>query len=161
MLDLLICTINGKKITNGASLQEQIGRFNPGDKISVVVRRNGKDKVLEMILKNSQGSTEVTKAVDFGTMGAAFRELTDTQRRELNVRNGVEVVALKDGKFKSAGIREGFVILDINNMTVTSVKDVEKIFDNITRSNSDRKVMFITGIYPNGKLMYYAVDLSE
>jgi S1-C subfamily serine protease len=157
----VITSINGKKITNGASLQEQIGRFNPGDKISVVVRRSGKDKVVEMILKNSQGSTEVTKAVDFGTMGAAFKELTDTQRRELNVRNGVEVVALKDGKFKSAGIREGFVILDINNMTVTSVKDVEKIFDNITRSNSDRKVMFITGIYPNGKLMYYAVDLSE
>ena len=157
----VITSINGKKITNGASLQEQIGRFNPGDKISVVVRRNGKDKVVEMILKNSQGSTEVTKAVDFGTMGAAFKELTDTQRRELNVRNGVEVVALKDGKFKSAGIREGFVILDINNMTVTSVKDVEKIFDSITRSNSDRKVMFITGIYPNGKLMYYAVDLSE
>ena len=39
--------------------------------------------------------------------------------------------------------------------------DIEKIFDSITRSNSERKVMFITGIYPNGKLMYYAVDLSE
>ncbi len=157
----VITSINGKKITNGASLQEQIGRFNPGDKISVVVRRKGMDKVVEMTLKNSQGSTEVTKAVNFGSMGAAFKELTNTQRRELNVRNGVEVVALKDGKFKSAGIREGFVILDINNMAITSVSDIEKIFDNITRSSSERKVMFITGIYPNGKLMYYAVDLSE
>ena len=119
------------------------------------------DKVVEMTLKNSQGSTEVTKSVNFGSMGAAFKELTNTQRRELNVRNGVEVVALKDGKFKSAGIREGFVILDINNMAITSVNDIEKIFDNITRSSSERKVMFITGIYPNGKLMYYAVDLSE
>ena len=35
------------------------------------------------------------------------------------------------------------------------------MFDNITKSNNDRKVMFITGIYPNGKVMYYAIDLAE
>lgn len=157
----VITAIDGKKITNGSSLQEQIGRFNPGDKIKVTLRRNGKDVIVDMTLKNNQGNTEVTKAVDFASMGAVFKELTDTQKRELNVRNGVEVVAVKDGKFKSAGIRDGFVILDINNATITSVKDVEKIFDSITRSNSERKVMFITGIYPNGKLMYYAVDLSD
>ena len=157
----VITAIDGKKITNGSSLQEQIGRFNPGDKIKVTLRRNGKDMIVDMTLKNNQGNTEVTKAVDFASMGAVFKELTDTQKRELNVRNGVEVVAVKDGKFKSAGIRDGFVILDINNATITSVKDVEKIFDSITRSNSERKVMFITGIYPNGKLMYYAVDLSD
>lgn len=157
----VITAIDGKKITNGSSLQEQIGRFNPGDKIKVTLRRNGKDMIVDMTLKNNQGNTEVTKAVDFASMGAVFKELTDTQKRELNVRNGVEVEAVKDGKFKSAGIRDGFVILDINNATITSVKDVEKIFDSITRSNSERKVMFITGIYPNGKLMYYAVDLSD
>lgn len=157
----VITAINGKKITNGASLQEQIGRYNPGDKITVAIRRGKKDMTVEMTLKNSQGGTEMTKASNFSSMGAAFKDLTDTQKRELNVRNGVEVAGLKNGKFKDAGIREGFVILDINNMAVSSVNDIEKIFDSITRSNSERKVMFITGIYPNGKLMYYAVDLSD
>ena len=157
----VITAINGKKITNGASLQEQIGRYNPGDKITVAIKRGKKDVTVEMKLKNSQGGTEVTKAVNFSSMGAAFKELTEAQKRELSVRSGVEVVGLKDGKLKSAGVREGFVILDINNMTITSVSDIEKIFDNITRSNNERKVMFITGIYPNGKLMYYAVDLSD
>ena len=38
---------------------------------------------------------------------------------------------------------------------------MESIFDSIVRSNQTRKVMFITGIYPTGKIMYYAVDLSE
>lgn len=157
----VITAINGKKITNGASLQEQIGRYNPGDKITVAIKRGKKDVTVEMKLKNSQGGTEVTKAVNFSSMGAAFKELTEAQKRELSVRSGVEVVGLKDGKLKSAGVREGFVILDINNVTITSVSDIEKIFDNITRSNNERKVMFITGIYPNGKLMYYAVDLSD
>ena len=38
----VIIAINGKKIVNGASLQEQIGRFNPGDKITVTLWRNNK-----------------------------------------------------------------------------------------------------------------------
>ena len=58
----VITAIDGKKITNGSSLQEQIGRFNPGDKIKVTLRRNGKDMIVDMTLKNNQGNTEVTKA---------------------------------------------------------------------------------------------------
>lgn len=157
----IITAINGVKIANGAALQEQMSRFNPGDKITVTIYRNGRSEEKKLVLKNSQGGTEVTKAVQFGSLGASFKELTDTQRRELNTRTGVEVVGLKDGKFKSAGIREGFVILEVNNNVVSSVADMERIFEQITHSSSNRKVMFITGIYPNGKMMYYAVDLSD
>ena len=157
----VITAINGRKISNGAALQEQIGRYNPGDTIKVTIRRDGKEQVVSMTLKNSQGSTEIAKAVNFTSLGAGFKELSDARKKELNTRNGVEVVGLKDGKFKDAGIREGFVILDINNTAVSSVNDIERIFDHITRSGNERKVMFITGVYPNGKLMYYAVDLSE
>lgn len=107
----IITAINGVKISNGATLQEQMSKFNPGDKITVTINRGGKTEVKSLILKNSQGGTEVTKAVKFNSLGAGFKELTDAQKKELNTRNGIEVVGLKDGKFKSAGIREGFVIL--------------------------------------------------
>ena len=157
----IITQINGVKIANGAALQEQISRFNPGDKISVTIYRNGKSETRSMVLKNSQGNTSVTKALNFATLGVGFKELTDDQKKELNTRNGIQVVGVKEGKFKDAGIRDGFVILEVNDMAITSVSDMEKLFDSITRSNSAHKVMFITGIYPNGKAMYYAVDLSE
>lgn len=157
----VIIAINGKKIVNGASLQEQIGRFNPGDKITVTLWRNNKKEEVQMTLKNSQGATAVTNAVTFSTLGAAFKDLSNAQKRELNIRNGVEVAGLKNGKFKAAGIREGFVILEVNDNVITSVSDMENIFNRITQSGNSRKVMFITGIYPNGKLMYYAIDLAE
>lgn len=157
----IITKINDAKIANGAALQEQISRFNPGDKIKVTIYRDGKFVVLTMVLKNSQGNTSVTKALNFTTLGVGFKELTNEQKKELNTRNGIQVVGVKDGKFKSAGIREGFVILQVNDIDITSVKDMEKLFESITRSNETHKVMFITGIYPNGKTMYYAVDLSE
>ena len=68
---------------------------------------------------------------------------------------------MKDGKFKDAGIKEGFIILDINNTRVNSQSDVEKIYDAIVKSDEYDKVMFITGVYPTGKKVYYAVDLAD
>ena len=68
---------------------------------------------------------------------------------------------MKDGKFKSAGIKEGFIILDINNARVKSQDDVEQIYNAIMKSSDADKVMFITGIYPTGRKVYYAVDLAE
>ena len=129
----VITAINGVKITNGSSLQEQIGRYAPGDKIDVMIRRNGKEIELDMTLKNAQGNTEVSKAVNFASLGVAFKELNDAQKRSMNIRNGVEVAGIKDGKFKSAGIREGFVILDINNTPIAAVRDIEKMFENMAK----------------------------
>ena len=66
---------------------------------------------------------------------------------------------LKAGSFRDAGIKDGFIILEINNKPVSTADDIEKIYNEVMKS-SDR-VMFITGIYPTGKKVYYAVDLSE
>ena len=46
-------------------------------------------------------------------------------------------------------------------MRVRTQDDVEKIYDAIMKSNDTDKVMFITGIYPTGRRVYYAVDLTE
>ena len=90
-----------------------------------------------------------------------FRSSDDT-KRNLKISYGVQVAGLKEGKFKDAGIKDGFVILDINNARVNSAEDVEKVYDSIMKSNDEYdKVMFITGLYPTGKKMYYAVDLAD
>ena len=62
---------------------------------------------------------------------------------------------------EDAGIKEGFIILDINNQRVNSQDDVEAIYKAIINSSDSDKVMFITGVYPTGAKKYYAVDLSE
>ena len=157
----ILTEVNGVKIKNGSSLQEQISRYRPGDKIKVKVLRGKQTKTLDLTLKNSQGNTEVTKLSGMDSLGAGFKELNDKDKRELNVRYGVQVIGIKNGKLKSAGIRDGFVILEINNKSIKSVGDVEQLYDAIVKSNNPQKVMFITGIYPNGKVMYYAVDLAD
>ena len=71
--------------------------------------------------------------------------------RQMRLSSGLKVAKLTNGKFKSAGIKEGFIILDINNSRVRTTDDVEKIYNAIMQSNGGDKVMFITGIYPTGR----------
>jgi len=157
----IIIAINDVPVKTASALQEQVNRYRPGDKIKVTIHRGKDTKTLSVTLKNNQGNTEITKTKGIESLGAAFKELKDNTKRELNISSGVQVVGIKAGKFQRAGIRDGFIILNINGVNVKSVDTIESIFNDIMKGNSRDKVMFITGIYPNGKTGYYAVDLSE
>lgn len=157
----VIVKLNGHDVKNGAQMLEQMSKLRPGDKATISYYRNNKLKTAEVTLKNNQGNTKITKAVDMMSLGCAFQELTAQDKKDLGISSGVKVSGIKEGKFKAAGIKNGFVITDINNMRVNSRDDVETIYGQIMRDNDSDKVMFITGMYPTGKKVYYAVDLTD
>lgn len=157
----VIVAIAGNPTINTAQLQEEIAKHRPGDKVSVTFYRNNEKKTVNVTLRNSQGNTTVTRSGDIVELGCAFKAVAPETLRQLELSNGVQVTGLKDGKFKNAGIKDGFIILDINNSRITSVDDIEKIYKAImTDQRGYDKVMFITGIYPTGRKVYYAVDLE-
>ncbi|MEG0252903.1 MAG: trypsin-like peptidase domain-containing protein, partial [Muribaculaceae bacterium] len=157
----VITRINDVAIKNSGTMQEQMSKFRPGDKINVTYIRDNKSHSVNIVLRNNQGDTSVTKSADLLNLGCAFKELDATKKSELQISQGLEVVGIKDGRFKNAGIKNGFVITDINNVPVSTREDVEKIFKAIMADNQSDKVMFITGMYPTGRKVYYAVDLAE
>lgn len=157
----VITAINGVPTRNGAQLQEQVAKYRPGDKISVTYIRDNKEHIARLTLLNNQGSTKITGAPSLTDLGCAFRKPSDETVRQLRISGGLQVTGLKDGKFKNAGIKDGFIIMDINNVRVSSADDVEKLYQAIIKDDSPDKVMFITGIYPTGRKMYYAVDLAD
>ena len=157
----VITAINGSKARNRAELQEIMSRLSPGDKATLTVIRDNKEIKLDVTMRNAQGNTTITKSSDFTALGCAFKPVSDKVKAQLHISGGVQVVGLKDGKFKSVGITEGFIILDINNVSVKTQKDVEAIYNEIMRGSSPNKVMFITGVYPTGKRDYMAVPLTE
>lgn len=158
--DDVVVAINGTDVANHAQLVEQLNKFRPGDTISVTYVRDNKRFTKSGTLRNTQGNTAVTKKGDFSELGCAFMKLTAETKEHLGVSGGVQVSGLKAGAFRDAGIKDGFVITDINNMPVNSQDDVEYIYNSIMKSDED-KVMFVTGVYPTGKKGYYAVPLSE
>lgn len=146
----VIISINGLNVNSASELQEQIGRFRPNDKIEILVNRDNKRKQITTTLRNMEGNGNLVKKAEISTMlGATLKELSDDTKSKLNLKGGVQVQEITSGKFKSAGIQKGFIILQINNKPVYSVEDVEKTIASINGG------VYIEGIYPNSKAVYY------
>lgn len=158
----VIVSINGDKTGSTGQLQEAMAKLRPGDKVEIVFYRNNKQQKTEATLRNNQGTTAMMKAGSVMDLGCAFKAVPKETLRQLGISYGVQVSGIQDGKFKDAGIRDGFIIMEVNKVKISSVDDIEKIYNSIVKDDSDYdKVMFLTGIYPTGKKMYYAVDLAS
>lgn len=158
----VITAINGHATLSTGQLQEIMARLAPGDTATVTVIRDNQLKNFDVTLRNAKGDTGITRQGDVASLGANFHPLDKEETERLGIKSGVKVSEVSDGKFKSAGIRAGFVIIDINNAYVTSAADVEKLYKAITSSDEYDHVMFITGIYPGSpRRVYYAVDLAD
>ena len=155
----VIIGIDGKRVKNFAGLQEALAKHRPGDKVTVKILRDKKEKSVDMVLKNEQGTTKVVKDADMEILGAAFREVPEDVKRQLRLSTGVEVTGVTEGKMKEAGVRKGFIILKANGQPVKSVEQLETIMKEATRSTEP--VLFINGIFPSGKRAYFAVDLTQ
>ena len=92
-------------------------------------------------------------------LGAAFRELPQDLKRQLNLGYGLQVTGVNSGRMKDSGIQKGFIILKANNKQLRTVKDLEEVMK--AASQSPDQVLFMTGVYPSGKRANYAVDLSQ
>ncbi len=157
----VIVKLNGSRVKDSGEMQEEMNKLRPGDKAEVEYYRDNKLRRTTVTFKNDQGNTKMTKQSDVMSLGCAFNELSKEDKEDLAISKGIKVIGVKAGKFKKAGIRDGFIITDINNIPVDSRDDVENIYNQIMRSGESDKVMFITGFYPTGKKVYYAVDLSD
>mgnify|MGYP003443464855 CR=1 FL=1 len=142
-----------------AELQESIAKHRPGDKVSVTIMREKKEKTLEVTLKNLQGNTEVVKKFDLDMLGAAFKPIGDDMKRHLGVSYGLQVTGVEKGKFAEAGIKRGFVILKVNGTKITSEEDLANVLK--AANQSPERVLFISGYYESGRRANYAVDLSD
>lgn len=150
----VILKINEIAVNSPAELQEQVGRYSPGDRIAVSVKRKDKMKQFEVTLRNLQGDTKVVKTATYDTiLGAKIVELGSDEKAKLGLKYGVKVAGLQAGKLKTEGVREGFIITQVNNKPVYSVAELDKIIKSVKGG------VYIEGIYPDGVVAYYAFGL--
>ena len=158
-VDDVIIGIDGKKVQNFADLQEAIAQHRPGDKVTVKVMRDKKEKNINITLKNEQGTTKIVKDAGMEILGAAFKELPDDLKKQLNLGYGLQVTGVTSGKMAHAGVRKGFIILKANDQPMRKVSDLEEVMKAAVKSPN--QVLFLTGVFPSGKRGYYAVDLTQ
>ena len=158
-VDDVIIGIDGKKVQNFADLQEAIAQHRPGDKVTVKVMRDKKEKNINITLKNEQDTTKIVKDAGMEILGAAFKELPDDLKKQLNLGYGLQVTGVTSGKMADAGVRKGFIILKANDQPMRKVSDLEEVMKAAVKSPN--QVLFLTGVFPSGKRGYYAVDLTQ
>lgn len=152
----VILKINGDDVNTVPQLQERVSRHRPGDKVDVLVLRDGKTKPFTVTLRNMQGGTEMVQtSTKMSLLGATFEPLSDAEKQSLRLRNGIKVKSVSAGKFRDAGIREGYVITKANRVPINSEDDLKKVVDVVDEG------LFLTGIYLNGRVAYYAINLQE
>ena len=140
-------------------LQEITVQYRPGDKVTVTLLRDKKEKKVDVELKNARGNTDIVKAADMEVLGASFQDVPEQTRRQLNIGYGVQVSSVNSGLMKDAGIQRGYIILRINEQQIKSVDDVERIYKDAV--SSPNQVLFIQGVYPSGRRAMYAIDLAN
>ncbi len=157
----IITHVDGHKVKSVSELQEQISRFRPGDKVNIILDRGNSKLEVTVVLKNLKGGTSVVKNYDADKLlGATLEPLAENRREKIGIDYGLVVTAVeRGGKFHQAGIPKGCVILKINNQVVRTSADVGKIISDL--SGSQEKALFISAVLPNGKIVYYAVDMSS
>jgi Do/DeqQ family serine protease len=150
----IIVKFNGITVGTPSELQEQVGKYRPGDKANVTYIRNGKEFTVPIVLKNVAGNTSVvTPGMGGGggiVYGARLESLGSSDKRSLDVDYGVKVTELNDGKFKDLGIKKGYVILSVNGKKVKNATDVREATDNESNLNS------IEGVQSNGTFFSYS-----
>ena len=124
----VILKVGMKEVNSSAELQEEIGKRRPGDNVTLTIRtKKGITETVAVTLRNSEGNTslmnknEVSKT---SALGAIFVNLTDKEKKELNIVYGVKIKTLNAGKLKGLGVEEGMIITKINNDPVESVEQL-------------------------------------
>ncbi len=151
----VIIAINDEKVKKIAELQEKVALNRPGDRIKVTILRDGKEKSVYATLKNTFGTTAVIASNNnFIFEGATFEDVSSNEINKLSLRDGgAKLVDLNNGKWKEAGIKEGFIITSIDKRAVTNVEDLSRA---LARS-SNGAGRLIEGIYPDGSRAYYGI----
>ena len=155
----VITSIDGKTIEKFGQLQELLVNHRPGDKVSVTYLRDKKKHTVQITLRNIQGTTTAVKTLDTESMGAALRPLNDQEKQQLNLPYGLMISAIRDGKFKEAGLTKGLIIMKVNEKEMRTTSDFEEA---VKAANlSPDRVLWIRAKTQSGMNRSFAVELAD
>ncbi|MDL2338358.1 MAG: DegQ family serine endoprotease [Pseudomonadota bacterium] len=154
----IITRFEGRVIEKAGDLPRIVGGVKPGTKATIQVFRRGAVKDLSVTvveLESERSSAPAERStpkppVAIGILGLAVSDLSDAQKRELKVKSGVRVDAA-EGAAARSGIREGDIVLSLDNTEITSAKQFEAVVAKLDKPKS------VTALVKRGDWVNYIV----
>ncbi|MEJ0054499.1 MAG: trypsin-like peptidase domain-containing protein [Bacteroidota bacterium] len=155
----VIVMLDQTRIRTSSGLIEYIGLKHPGDKVSVTVNRDGKEKVFTVTLKNREGKLGNIKREEkdaVALLGLSLEDVDAKVLKQLNLPNGVRA-KLDNGKIaRYTDMRDGFIITHINDKVVKTAKEVSELLKNKKAGD----LVTFSGVYEDYPREYiYAVRI--
>ena len=153
----VILKVENINVNDVPELQEQIGKFKPGDKVKLIIKRNGETQLIEVTLRNQSGNTSIVDKrkieAEATIHGAKLIDIEQTELESLNISSGVKIESINKGKMQEAGLKKGFIITHIDKQPIKSKKQLIKTL------NNKKGGVLIEGKYPNGIKGYFGFGL--
>src|SRR3954463_4661296 len=148
-----VIAVNGKKVSNGNELVNEISNIAPGTKAKIAYLRNGKPgetsvtiadraKLFSDRLGDDQDNTDQEQPTE-SKLGITVKPLSGDLADRLGTQPGKGVIVqdVKPNSFaEDAGLGRGDVILEINKQPVNSEDDLRKLQANL---KSGQDVVFL------------------
>jgi serine protease Do len=155
----VIVKINDVAVNSSSELQEQVSRFHPGDKLNVTLKRKDKEMVLNPILKNREGTTEILKKSDkkeevASVKGIEMEAITADDKSKFNIKNGVKLKKITTGAFKNARVPEGYIITHIDKKPVYTITEAKRLIE------AKKGGVLVEGKNPDGSDGVYGLKLD-
>lgn len=128
----IIKSVDDKPIRNVNELIKEILKRKVGQKVKLIIVRDGKEISLEVTLSAQPEKLEAMKEKEVEErLGVEVQELTPQlamlYRISKEIKRGVVVTGVEEGSFADdMGLQEGDVILEINRKKIETLKDFEK-----------------------------------
>ena len=152
----IITKLNGVTIKSSPELQEQIARYKPSDKISVLIKRDGKELTFNATLKAKVGDDAnlATSSKAAEKLGGKLETIDKTTAEKNDLSGGVVVKELGNGILGKSRVEKGFVITQVNDKTVNTAEEFYDALKKVTTAS-----IKLSGIYP-GYFGNYAFVLN-
>jgi S1-C subfamily serine protease len=128
-------------------LQEQVGKFRPGDQTSITYIRGGQENTVPIKMKSLANSTDIVKGGE--AFGARLEPISQSEKDKYRIDYGVKITEIGDGRLSDLGMKKGYIILGINGKKVRSASDVKDL------TEGEQNLESIEGFQSNGTYFSY------
>lgn len=139
----VILSLDDKPIIMSADLPHLVGSLKPGSKAELDVVREGARKTLQLTIGALPEDGEamagaVVPGVERSSnrLGVKVVELTDEQKKGLDLKGGVVITEVQDGPAALIGLRPGDVITHLNNQAIGSAKTFTQVAQELPKNRS-------------------------
>lgn len=140
----VIVRFDERAVEKVSDLPRLVGNTKPGSKSVVTIFRKGSNRDIPMVIGEMDSdkavlavapSSKASKSAASKILGLVVSDITEKQKKDLKINGGVSIIEASEHAAK-AGLKEGDVIVGLQNNKISNIKDFEGALQKIDAGKS-------------------------